>query len=107
MLAQGFHVGDEMRRRVVAQLAERQRAAGAALIENDDAVMVGVEIAPMVGRGAGARPAMQEHHRHAVGVAADLPIHLMQAIEIKQARGVRRDRRIKRGGAVRTGHGPS
>src|SRR3546814_16082947 len=50
VVAQALHVGDQQRRGVVGELAERCRAAGAALVEDDDAIMARVEEAAVVDR---------------------------------------------------------
>ncbi len=69
LAAQGLHVVDQVLGRVVAGLAEGGGAPGAALVEHDDAVMIGVE-EPAVRRvGAGPRPAVQKDHRHAGRIA--------------------------------------
>jgi hypothetical protein len=47
--AQTLDVGDEVRRRVFAQLAERRRATGAALVEDHDAIVRRVEEAAVGG----------------------------------------------------------
>src|SRR3546814_15017923 len=60
VVAQALHVGDQQRRGVVGELAERCRAAGAALVEDDDAIMARVEEAAVVGAGPGTRAAVQE-----------------------------------------------
>ena len=82
-----------MRGRVVLERAERRRAAGAALVEDDDAVVAGIEEAAMGRGGAGARSAMQEHHRHAVGIAALLPIDRVLRVERQHAAGIGLDGR--------------
>src|SRR3546814_4884646 len=74
-----------MRRRVLVDLAERRRAPGAALVEHDDAVMPGIEEAPMGRRRAGARPPMQEENRHAVWIARLLPVEGMNGVDRQTA----------------------
>ena len=93
MGAQLLHVGDEVIGRVVLQVAERHRAAAAALVEHDDAIELRVEEAAMHGRRAGARPAMQEDDRHALGIAALLPIDRVTPVDRQHAAGVGRDLR--------------
>ena len=79
VLAQHLDVGDQMRGGVVLQAAQRARAAGAALVEDQDAPDIAGRRsgdAPRrrrrQGRRAGTAPA-------AVGVARLLPIHHMSA----------------------------
>ncbi len=95
-LAQPLDIADQMAGGVVDGLAQRQRAAGAALIEDDDAIMGRIEEAAMGRPGPGTRPAMKEDHRHALGIAALLPIHLVPAVEIEHAAVERLDLRVKR-----------
>ncbi len=81
MAPQRLNVVDEMPERVVLQRAQGQRPSGAALIENDDAVMSGIEEAAM-GRGrARAGPAMQKQDRHAMRIARLLPIHRVTGVK--------------------------
>ena len=88
---QPLHVGDEMAGGVVVQLAERHRAAAAALVEHDDAVELRIE-EPAMHRGrAGARAAVQEHDRHALRIAALLPIDRVSPVDRQHAAGVGRD----------------
>ena len=72
MRAQGFDVGDEMLRRVVLKRAEWTRASRAALVEQHDALEIGIEQAAIVGRAAAARPAVQEERRLAIGICRRL-----------------------------------
>ena len=95
MAAQPLDVGDQMRRGVVAQFAQRRRAAGAALVEHHDVVMRGVEKAPVVGRAAGAGAAVQEDDRDAMRVARLLPIHRVDGIEPEHAAAERFDWRVE------------
>jgi hypothetical protein len=60
-----------------------------------------VEEAAVVGRAAGARPAVQEDRRLAVRLAAGLPVHDMRRIEGKLAPVVGLDRRKEVVGAHR------
>ena len=55
----------------------RPRPAAAALVEQDDAVDLGIEEAPVPGFAAGARSAVHEDRRLATGVAALLPVDLV------------------------------
>src|SRR5262249_46388873 len=86
--AQDLEIGDEMRGRVVLERAERCRAAGAALIENDDAVEMRVEETAMRRGRARAGSAMQEDDRHPMRIAGLLPVHGVEAVELERAGGV-------------------
>ena len=71
-------------------------AAGAALIVDHDAIVRGIEEAPVSGRRAGSRASVQEQYRFALRVAALLPIHLVQPVEIEHAACVGFDLGVKR-----------
>jgi hypothetical protein len=88
---QFFHVGHEIAGGVVVQLAERHRTAAATLVEHHDAVELRVEEAAMHRRRTGARPAMQEQHGDAVGIAALLPIDRVPPVDGQHSAGVGRD----------------
>ena len=88
-----FDIGHEMGRRVVGDLAERRGAAGAALIENHDPPVFGIEKPPVRRRRAGAGTAVQKQHRHSAGVSGLLPIHCVAGIEPQSAGAIRFDRR--------------
>jgi hypothetical protein len=75
MRAQLLHVLDQMRRRIVLDLAQWLGPAAAALVENHDAVEGRVEKPAVGGIGAGARTSVEKHDRHTLGVAALLIIH--------------------------------
>src|SRR5260221_12902989 len=84
-LAQPLDIADQMAGGVVDGLAQRQRAAGATLIEDDDAIMGRIEEASMGRPRPPARSTMKEDHRRALRIAALLPIHLVPAVEIEHA----------------------
>lgn len=87
MPAQALDIVDQMGSGIVGQVAMRPRAAGPALVENDNAVVMGIE-EPAMGRGrAGTRPAMQEDDRRPFRVAALFPVHGVAAIEIEHPGG--------------------
>src|SRR6516225_5534807 len=93
--AQALDVGHEMCRGVILDLAKRGRPAGAALIENDDPPIIGIE-KPTVNRGgAGTGAAVQKQHRRAARVAQLFPIHRVAGIQPQGAHPVRVDRRIE------------
>ncbi len=91
-LAQRLHVADEVVRGVVGQLSQGFRAAGAALVEDDDAIVIRVEEPAVDRRRAGAGSAMQEHRRRPIGIAALLPIHLVRPAQLERAGLIRLDR---------------
>ena len=93
MGAQLLHVGHEMIGRVVLQVAQRHRAAAAALVEHDDAIELRIEEAAMHRRGTRARPAMQEDDRHALGIAALLPIDRVTPVDGQHSARVGRNLR--------------
>ncbi len=77
VLAQALDVGDEVPGGVVVERGERLALAAAALVEQDDAVARRVEEAPVLGVGAAAGPAVQEHHRLAGAVARLLEVEVV------------------------------
>ena len=72
------------------------RPAAAALIEQHDAVARGIVIAAHRRVRAAARPAVQEHRRLAVRIAAFLEIDLVAAGDLEPPRPVRDDFREER-----------
>ena len=88
-----FDISHEMGRRVVGNLAERPRSPGAALIENYDPPILGIEKPPMRRRRAGAGTAVQKQRRDASRITRLLPIHCVAGIEPQSARAIRFDRR--------------
>ena len=71
--AQRLHVGDQLgcgvHREVGAVGDVGARLSASALVEQDDSVARGVEEASLIGAGASAGAAVDEHRRLAVGVA--------------------------------------
>ena len=67
------------------------------MIVNDDPIMRRVEKTAMVRRAARARAPVQEHNRHAAGIARFFPVHRMDAIEREPARIEWFERRVKFG----------
>ena len=70
-LAHTFEIGHEMGGRVRVPDARRQAPPRAALVDKDDAVAVGVEEPLHRGRGAAARPAVEENDRNSRRIAPD------------------------------------
>ncbi len=87
MAAQGFHVGDQVGRRVGGDCGVRGRAAAAALVEENDVVVTGVEEAAVKGGTAGTRAAMQIDDRLALGIAGLLPIDPVTSVAVQHALG--------------------
>ena len=85
--------GDSGIGRAVAVLFAREGADVAILYlnEDQDAEELRMEEAAMHGGRAGARAAMQEQDRHALGIAALLPIDRMSPIHRQHAAGVGRN----------------
>jgi hypothetical protein len=100
MRAQALEVADQVRRRVGRHGREGLRAGdaatGAPLVEQDDAVAVGVEVPAVAGRAARAGAAVQDDGRLALRVAADLPVEAVAVPDVQQALRVRLERRVKR-----------
>ena len=101
MPAQRLDVGDQVLGGVVLQAAQRARASGAALVEDDHAPELGIEEAAMHRAGAGARAAVQEQHRPAARIAHLLPVHDVVGRE-RQVAGLER---ADLGEQVAAGHG--
>src|SRR3546814_1902415 len=78
---------------LVGELAERCRAAGAALVEDDDAIMARVEEAAVVGAGPGTRAAVQEHDRAPFRIAGNFPVHGVAAVQVEPPLAERLDGR--------------
>ena len=95
VLAQRLDVGDEVPGRVVVEARVRRALAAAALVEQHDAVARRIEEAAHLRVGPAARPAVQEHRRLAVRVAALLEVELVDVGDAQKARAVRFDRWIK------------
>ena len=93
MLADRLHVGDEIPGRVLLELGMRRRLAAAALVEEDDAVGGGIVEARHGRVGAGARPAMDDEHRLAAGIAVFGDVDLVERRDLQPVRLVGLDRR--------------
>ena len=69
MFAQPFYVVDQMRSRVVRQVAPRGRSAGATLVEYYDPVTARIKEPPVNGRRARTGPAMEKQHGNTARIA--------------------------------------
>jgi hypothetical protein len=96
-VAQCFDVADEVHRRIVGNLAVRSRAAGAALIEQDDTVVRRIEKPPVLWRASRSRAAVKEQHGRAVRIAALLPVQGMDVVNRQAPGAIRLDWRIEVG----------
>src|SRR6185369_3495726 len=85
VLAQPLQVVDELGRRVVLDATQRLRAAGAALVVDDDAVRVRIEKLAMHGAGPRARTAVKEHDRDSLRISRLLVVHAMRALEVEMS----------------------
>src|SRR5205823_2043589 len=100
VLAQPFHVGEQMRRSVAAQvrvgIAGVWRAApAAALIEQDYAVSVWIEVLTMAGRAPRSGAAVHDKGGLAVRITADLPVHEVVIAHVEHPPLVRLDRGVQ------------
>src|SRR2546421_12174147 len=95
MLAQLLDVSHQIPGRIIDEACVGPALAAAALVEEHDAVLFGIEEAPHPGVGAAARTAMQEHRGLALGIAAFLEIKLVQVRDFEITRAVGPDRRIQ------------
>ena len=77
-LADGFHVGYQRLGGVVLQFGMGRGTPGAALIEDDDVVVLGIKVAPAVAVCATARAAVHEEHWNAHRIARLLHMQSMQ-----------------------------
>lgn len=114
--AQPLHVRDEMAGGVVAQVGGgvarvRGAASAVALVEEDDAVALGVEEPPGARAAAGARTAVDDERGLALGIAADLPVDEVAVADVEHAVVVRLDGRVQGVGGFGfcscSGHGGS
>jgi hypothetical protein len=72
-------------------------APAAALVVQHDSVMLRIEVAAAARSRTRARPAVDDQHRLAVGIAARFPIDAVAVADVEQALVVRLDRRIPLG----------
>ena len=80
-------IGHQVPGGVMRDLGKGLRTPRAALVEQHDAIVLGIEIATLVRPRAAARPAMQEQGRRAGGIARLFPIKTMPVADIKHAGG--------------------
>ena len=85
MQPQALDIGHQIGCRIVDQAAERGRAPGASLVEDDDAIGSRIKEAAMQRLGAGTWSTVEEECSGAPGVAALLPIHGVDAVQRQQA----------------------
>jgi hypothetical protein len=97
-IPQSFYIGDEIEGRVGLEIPSRLRTAAAALVEEDDAVAIGIEQPAMVGLAATARTAVEKQYRLALGVAAGFPIEAMSIPDVEVTAIIGLDRWIERDG---------
>jgi hypothetical protein len=104
VLAQRFHVRNQVRRRVVDQARVRLAAAATALVEEHDPVFARVEEATGRLTRASSRSAVHEYSRLPLRVAAFFPVDLVFRRDAQPAAAVWLDRGIQ-GAARRNAHG--
>ena len=75
----------------------RRAASATTLIEDDETVAFGIEIASPAGHGTEARAAVNHERRLAVRVSAFLPIDPMTVAGVHQAASIGHDRGVELG----------
>src|SRR5262249_32393535 len=95
ILADLLDVADKVPGRVLAELRMRRALAGAALVEEYHAVMARVEEAPIGRREAAAGTAVQEHDRHALGIADLLDVDRVEVGDLEVLGAIGLDLRKK------------
>ena len=93
--AHPLDVVHEVPRGVVLHVGVRRALAAAALVEQHDAVGVGVEEAPLPRGGAGTRPAVQHDDRLAGRVARLLSVHRVTVAHVEEERLAGLDLRVE------------
>jgi hypothetical protein len=76
----------------------RDALAAAALVEEDDPVALGIEVAPAAAMTAGAGSAVDDERGLAVRVAARLPVDAVPVAHVQEAVRVRLERRVRASG---------
>src|SRR5258706_332236 len=85
--------------RVGVEFGVRGRTPAAALVEQHHVITLGIEQAPMIGRTAAARAAMEEDRGLPPRRAASFPIDLMAVADIEMTGRIGLDRRNTGAGA--------
>ncbi len=105
MLAQFLHVFDEMPRGVVHEAGVGPALAAATLVEQDDAIALGIEEAAHLGIGAAAGTAVNKHGRLAPRIAALLVVDLVDFRDSQEAGAIGLYGWIERAQLLRSGGG--
>jgi hypothetical protein len=100
MLTQLLHVGEEVFRRVHAHVGVRitgvrRAASAAALVEEHDAVPLGIEVAAIPQAASRSRATVNNKCRLTGGTAAHLPIDVVAVTDVEKSVGIRLDRRVR------------
>src|SRR3546814_19865744 len=93
---QPLYIRDQVPGRVRLQARIRGRFAATTLIEEQEVVSLRIELAPMLGRDAAARSAMQEQGRLRSLRSASLEIDLMAVTDVEHTGLIGVDGRIER-----------
>ena len=101
MLAHPFQVGEQVLGGVGAEFGMGAGAAGAALVDQDDAIFLGVEEAAVLFAAPGARPAVHEQDGHALVDATFLDVERVAIADIEAVAGVGTN------GGIKLSHSPA
>ena len=93
--AQLLDVVDEVPRRVRFEARIRRRLAAASLVEDEDLVLLGIPLAPMVGTRSAAGTAVEHHCRLAIRVARQFPVEAVSVADVEVPGLVRLEVRIE------------
>ena len=77
------------------ELGIGRRFPAAALIENEDLILLGIELPPVLGARSAARPTVEEHRGPAIGIAAQLPRQPVTVADLEHARLIGREIGVK------------
>src|SRR6056297_50180 len=94
-IADAFDIRHEVPRRIVLDTRMRLGAPASALIEQDDAIYVRVEIPPHCRAAPSAGPAMQDDNGQSIGVSRLLDINLVCRPQLEKTTNVWFNRRVK------------
>lgn len=86
-----FHVGHEIWGGVAFQVGVRCRTPRAALIEQDDAIDVGMKEAPVIGLASRAGATVDKQDGQPIGVTALFDVKLVRRVHLQALGGVRFD----------------